>query len=304
MASAEDQLKHEFRGEHWIVTDGGKSGFGARFSDRTFGVVQPGGHIIEMPFSYVKRVEVHRTYASTSKSTGGLSLTGALVGGALLGPAGMLLGGTTGKRTTKGKDYLTNLWIQIDMWGPGGGGAENFFLLKSSGPMFSETIMVKAEQVAAQATALVSRLIQIGSDEDRASSVSATSPSALAPPPPDPLLTKFETSAKSALERLGWRLKEHSPDCFVALKGDKRGVFFIDPKSGNAASVGRAFQRHRQFSGATSGAFIVGHLMLDGRREAERLGYKVLELRDLEQKAKRAPQSPVEMPRIEDAFSF
>ncbi|RZJ47520.1 MAG: hypothetical protein EON87_00255, partial [Brevundimonas sp.] len=164
MARAEKLLRDELGADQWFLTDEGRGGFGVRFSDGAFGVVPAGDRLYVVPFSHVKHVDIHRTWANSSKTTGGLSVTGAVVGGVLLGPVGMILGGTTGKRTTRGKEYLTNLWIQIDLWGPRGGGAMNFSVLKNGGSMFSETLLVRSEQFAAQAHALVSQVIRLGAE--------------------------------------------------------------------------------------------------------------------------------------------
>lgn len=302
MASAEKRLRDELGADQWVLTDADAGGFGARFADNAFGFIPARGRLYVVPFSSVKHVGIRRTWASTSKTTGGLSVTGALVGGALLGPAGMLLGGTTGKRTTQGKEYLTNLWLQIDLFGPNGGGAMNFSILKNGGSMFSETLLVRSEQYAAHAHALVSQVIRLGME---------VPPQSAAPAPqiPEPvskvaLADAFEGRVQHALTQLGWRVQRHDEGCLVGLRGEKRGVFIHDRLGGSAGSVQAAYQKHRQFVEATSRSLVVANLFVDGKREAERLGYKVMEIQALEDKARRAPPAQAVIASIDGAFNF
>ena len=304
MASAEHKLKNELGADQWFLTDNGRGGFGVRFSDGAFGIVPAGDRLYVMPISHVKHIEIHRTWGNASRTTGGLSVTGALVGGMLLGPAGMLLGGTTGKRTTRGKDYLTNLWIQIDVWGPQGGGALNFFVLKNGGSMFSDTLLMRSEQLAAHAHALVSQVIRLGAQPAPAEQIPHHAQPALPAPEPAAEFISFESRVESALERLGWRLRRHDDTCLVGLRGERRGVFVHDPLGGSPAGVEAAFRKHRQFAEATSGGLVVANLFVEGRRQAEALGYKVFELQALEQKARRAPPRQAAIPKVEGAFNF
>jgi hypothetical protein len=76
--------------------------------NRTFGVTT-GNNWYILPLEQIRRVEIYQETNSLIKTNRGSQVVGAAVGGALLGPVGLLVGGLTGSK--REEQFITKLML-------------------------------------------------------------------------------------------------------------------------------------------------------------------------------------------------
>ncbi len=68
-------------------------------------------------YEQVLSTDLEESRASRSTSTGGMSITKAIVGGVIAGPAGMVIGGVTGSRKTSVEEWTSELALVLTVQG-------------------------------------------------------------------------------------------------------------------------------------------------------------------------------------------
>ena len=242
------------------------------------------------PYQYsyeqVLSADLEESRASRSKSRGGVSVTKALVGGVIAGPAGMIIGGVSGSRKISVEEWVSELALVLTVQGNGQVAALRIVLYRSHHAPGPTSALSTIRAAALTMVATLQHAPQLAASrhvQQEAARIEAMD---------------ISSRAEMILVETGWRVRraERSPkqyfEILLAVKGDRKVALAAIDYANEYDLINQIAPRLDALTTATDRALVCNQSTVDGL--AMRRGIRVLSLHELESFA----------PAGQDAFDF